>query len=211
MTEQLKTNALYVFATEVIHGAYKPEELKDAAMRAIRHHSAQPAQAVPASCGECGKKTSDGWALYCVACMEEAGLPAQAVPLLSDEEMEAAIRPFYRDSYSASMAMLNNISEYLAVEQAVRAKMGVAVPMTDAEILSAAKAIEARRIESARQAVLGRAGSKCSQCGGVMGVDSNGYNTFNRCESCLHVPMFMQDGSEFPPPPGIVGKEGGNG
>lgn len=39
---------------------------------------AQPAQAVPASCGECGKKTSDGWALYCVACMEKAGLPAQA-------------------------------------------------------------------------------------------------------------------------------------
>ena len=37
---------------------------------------AQTAQAVPASCGECGKKTSDGWALYCVACMEKAGLPA---------------------------------------------------------------------------------------------------------------------------------------
>lgn len=44
---------------------------------------ALPAQAghVPeASCGECGKKASDGWALYCVACMEEAGLPAQVVP-----------------------------------------------------------------------------------------------------------------------------------
>lgn len=44
MTEQLKANPLYVFATEVIHGAYRPEELKNAAMRAIRHHSAARAK-----------------------------------------------------------------------------------------------------------------------------------------------------------------------
>lgn len=36
----LTDDPLFVFAQEVIHGAYKPEELKDAAMRAIRHHSA---------------------------------------------------------------------------------------------------------------------------------------------------------------------------
>ena len=109
---------------------------------------AQPAQVghVPeASCGECGKKTSDGWALYCVACMEKAGLPAvtdspplthsctsslgktpdstaQAVPLLSDDEIAAALphEPGDLDFVCAR-----------AVEAAVRAKLGVAVPMTD--------------------------------------------------------------------------------
>ena len=107
---------------------------------------AQPAQAVPASCGECGKKTSDGWALYCVACMEKAGLPggtsspplthsctsslvrtadstAQAGPVLTDEEIrQVAQSPFTWDNYRA-------------IEQAVRAKMGVAVPMTLEQII----------------------------------------------------------------------------
>lgn len=59
--------------------------------------------------------------------------PAQAGQVLTDEEIEAAIRPFYRDSYSAGMAMLNNISEYLAVEQAVLAKR---VPMTNEQLAS---------------------------------------------------------------------------
>lgn len=36
----------------------------------------QPAQVLQGQCGECGKKASEGWALYCVTCMEEAGLPA---------------------------------------------------------------------------------------------------------------------------------------
>lgn len=36
----LTDDPLFVFAQEVIHGAYKPDEIADAAMRAIRHHSA---------------------------------------------------------------------------------------------------------------------------------------------------------------------------
>ena len=87
MTEQLKANPLYVFATEVIHGAYKPEELKDAAMRAIRHHSAQP---------------------------------AQAVPVLTDAEIHAA------DPIPQNRFDQERVEFARRVEQAVRAKMGVA-------------------------------------------------------------------------------------
>ena len=90
---------------------------------------AQPAQAVPASCGECGKKTSDGWALYCVACMEMAGLPAQAVPVLTDAEIHAA------DPIPQNRFDQERVEFARAVEAAVRAKMGVAVPkLTDEEI-----------------------------------------------------------------------------
>jgi len=109
MTEQLKTNALYVFATEVIHGAYKPEELKDAAMRAIRHHSAQP---------------------------------AQAVPVLTDAEIDAAeiaggnsYRRWTMSGPRGQMLLPGDSLQWhiaRAIEQAVRAKMGVAVPMTAA-------------------------------------------------------------------------------
>lgn len=88
-----------------------------------------------ASCGECGKKASDGWALYCVACMEEAGLPAQAVPLLSEAEvgelLDAARVPELPNGYEDLDMQIAR-----AIEAAVRAKMRVAVPMTDEQVLA---------------------------------------------------------------------------
>ena len=84
--------------------------------------SAQTAQAVPASCGECGKKTSDGWALYCVACWEKAGLPAQAVPLLTDAEIDEAADD--DDPDCDYVCGFYNGARW--AEAAVRAKLGVA-------------------------------------------------------------------------------------
>lgn len=134
---------------------------------------AQTAQAghVPeASCGECGKKASDGWALYCVACMEKAGLPAvtdspplmhsctsslgktpdstaQAVPLLSDDEIKAAALEAFNCTWDADDETLVNkyghgvylwrfIDFARAIEQAVLAKR---VPMTPEETDAAMK------------------------------------------------------------------------
>lgn len=36
-------------------------------------------------CHECGKTSSDGWALYCVACMEKAGLIAAPVDAMAKD------------------------------------------------------------------------------------------------------------------------------
>ena len=134
----------------------------------------------------------------------------QAVPVLTESELRSILQGTNHMVKNAMHgAFWPELEEACrAVEQAVRAKMGVAVPMTDQEILDAAEAIKAKRVETAVKNTLSRVGSKCSQCGGVMGTDHNGYHLFNRCQSCSYVPMFMQDGSEFPPPPGIVGKEG---
>lgn len=125
--------------------------------------------------------------------------PAQAVPLLSDEEMEAAIRPFYRDSYSASMAMLNNISEYLAVEQAVRAKMGVAVPWTVCADTLPPKNTEV--LIKFRDTPLPSTGQYTASP-----FDNDGwcYPKENDPEEVGPVTHWMP----LPPPPGIVGKEG---
>ena len=139
---------------------------------------------------------------YVNALIAARAQPAQAVPVLTDAEIHAA------DPIPQNRFDQERVEFARAVEAAVRAKMGVAVPMTDQEILDAAEAIKAKRVETAVKNTLSRVGSKCSQCGGVMGTDHNGYHLFNRCKSCSYVPMFMQDGSEFPPPPGIVGKEG---
>ena len=42
------------------------------AITAIKAALAQPAQDQSACCAECGKKDSDGWALYCVECIDKA-------------------------------------------------------------------------------------------------------------------------------------------
>lgn len=114
---------------------------------------AQPAQAghVPeASCGECGKKASDGWALYCVACMEKAGLPAQAGPLLSDAEIDDAYEKARADYQRSRFAVrgqqltAQDSPDWWfarAIEQAVRAKLGVAVPMTDEQITAISRQV----------------------------------------------------------------------
>ena len=47
---------------------------------------AQPTQELEACCAECGKKQSDGWALYCVGCVDDT--PAQKPWVgLTDEEI----------------------------------------------------------------------------------------------------------------------------
>jgi hypothetical protein len=94
---------------------------------------AQPAQVLQGQCAECGKKASEGWALYCVACMEEAGLPAQAVPLLTDKERRELLDHTGRNAEGLGGETWDQMV-IDAVEAAVRAKMGVAVPMTDAQI-----------------------------------------------------------------------------
>lgn len=54
---------------------------------------AQPAQAVrQGQCGECGKKASDGWALYCVKCMESVDLGGQKARIAELEAEVAALR-----------------------------------------------------------------------------------------------------------------------
>ncbi len=64
---------------ELIHtqsGAYISQKLSEAA-------KALAAQALPAAgrCDECGKDQADGWALYCVDCLEKTGLLAkEALP-----------------------------------------------------------------------------------------------------------------------------------
>lgn len=106
--QPLKTDPLFVFAQEVIHGAYKPEELKDAAMRAIRHHSAQPAQAVPVLTEQ-----------EIVKCLTASGCVG-------------TIKMSYDSGpYEITRTSINADRFARRVEQAVRAKMGVAVPMTD--------------------------------------------------------------------------------
>lgn len=54
---------------------YKPENPLDIADRAYfagKKDGIEEALAQPETgCAECGKKASDGWALYCVACMEQ--------------------------------------------------------------------------------------------------------------------------------------------
>lgn len=45
-----------------------------------------------------------------------------------------------------------------------------------------------------------RIGLECSCCkDGKYRSDSNGYNTFLRCDKCLHVPMWNEAGNEFGP------------
>ena len=64
---------------ELIHtqsGAYISQKLSEAA-------KALAAQALPAAgrCDECGKDQAEGWALYCVGCLEKTGLLAkEALP-----------------------------------------------------------------------------------------------------------------------------------
>lgn len=54
--------------------------------------------------------------------------PAQAEAVLSDAELAKALRPCFEYAVQVEEAMLTTIDEYRAVEQAVRAKLGVAVP-----------------------------------------------------------------------------------
>ena len=56
---------------------------------------AEPVQEQPI-CDECGRKKADGWALYCVDCMEPVFAAPQRKPL-TEEEIEKASSEIWRD------------------------------------------------------------------------------------------------------------------
>lgn len=191
---------------------------------------AQPAQAghVPeASCGECGKKASDGWALYCVACMEKAGLPggtgspplthsctsglgktpdstAQAVPVLSGDEIsDIAMQSGAYDEQLLAFARL--------IEQAVRAKMGVAgwiatteqMPEPGTECLVCVKALSPKQEWPTHYTHIDtwdeQHEAPVSWSSATIPVGF-GWGSFEFEDVTHWMPL--------PPPPGIVGKEG---
>jgi len=53
----------------------------------LRAAMAEPVQEQPI-CDECGRKKADGWALYCVDCVEPVFAPPQRKPLTEDEIQE---------------------------------------------------------------------------------------------------------------------------
>jgi len=89
----------------------------------------------------------------------------------------------------------DNVSFDLVWQQALDAKQAQAelearkpLPLNDAEIMAA-------------QESRARIGLPCSRCeSGKYRADSNAYHDFHRCDSCLHVPMWGEDGKEIGPP-----------
>ena len=164
----LADNPLFIFAQEVIHGAYKPEELKDAAMRAIRHHSAQP---------------------------------AQAVPVLTDAELRSILQGTnHMVKNSMHGAFWPELEEACrAVEAAVRAKMGVGwQPISTAPKDGTRVMVWMDdKYASNRHAFA----KLWFYEDGRLGGGAEGYN------GDWGISHWMP----LPPPPGIVGKEGGNG
>lgn len=66
------------------------------------------------------------------------------------------------------------------------------LPLNDAEIIAAQESLARSRA---------RIGLPCSRCeSGKYRADSNAYHDFHRCDSCLHVPMWGEDGKEIGPP-----------
>ncbi|KFJ08708.1 hypothetical protein DR66_6069 [Delftia acidovorans] len=66
------------------------------------------------------------------------------------------------------------------------------LPLSDAEIIAAQAALALSR---------SRIGLPCSRCeSGKYRADSNAYHDFHRCDSCMHVPMWGEDGKEIGPP-----------
>ena len=72
------------------------------------------------------QENRDSLVKYVNALIAARAQPAQAVPVLTEREIE--------DMYEAVKGKGWSLDFARAVEQAVRAKMGVAVPMTDAQI-----------------------------------------------------------------------------
>jgi len=76
----------------------------------LREALAQPA----ACCAECGKKKFDGWALYCVDCIDPPQRPWVG---LTDEEIEAAWRAVETSDFYDCVVPLSR-----AVEAKLRSK-----------------------------------------------------------------------------------------
>ena len=68
---------------------YGTSPAEEATLTALRAALAEPVQEQPV-CDECGKSKRDGWALYCVDCLEP--MFAQRKPL-TDEEINALELP----------------------------------------------------------------------------------------------------------------------
>ena len=94
---------------ELIHtqsGAYISQKLSEAA-------KAIAAQALPASgrCDECGKDQAEGWALYCVGCLEKTGLLAkEALP--SAQHVSSTAADLTGPNDTAAQATTGAPSEY---------------------------------------------------------------------------------------------------
>jgi hypothetical protein len=59
-------------------------------------------------------------------------------------------------------------------------------PLSDDEIIAAQEALALSR---------SRIGLPCTRCGtGKYRADRNAYHDFHRCDSCMHVPMWGEDG-----------------
>jgi len=66
------------------------------------------------------------------------------------------------------------------------------LPLSDDEIIAAQEALALSR---------SRIGLPCTRCGtGKYRADRNAYHDFHRCDSCMHVPMWGEDGKELGPP-----------
>ncbi|WEL97016.1 hypothetical protein [Delftia tsuruhatensis] len=65
-------------------------------------------------------------------------------------------------------------------------------PLSDDEIIAAQEALALSR---------SRIGLPCTRCGtGKYRADRNAYHDFHRCDNCMHVPMWGDDGKELGPP-----------
>lgn len=66
------------------------------------------------------------------------------------------------------------------------------LPLSDDEIIAAQEALALSR---------SRIGLPCTRCEtGKYRADRNAYHDFHRCDSCMHVPMWGEDGKELGPP-----------
>ena len=66
------------------------------------------------------------------------------------------------------------------------------LPLSDDEIIAAQEALALSR---------SRIGLPCTRCEtGKYRADRNAYHDFHRCDSCMHVPMWGDDGKELGPP-----------
>ncbi|MBO9679515.1 MAG: hypothetical protein J7556_14835 [Acidovorax sp.] len=71
-------------------------------------------------------------------------------------------------------------------------------PLTDEQIESAWNELLKRRATDALKNFDARIGMSCRKCGhGTYQADSNGYNSFHRCDRCQHVPIWCADGTEL--------------
>lgn len=93
------------------------------------------------------------------------------------------------DDLRGVISQIDNMSTGLARAELEARKP---LPLSDAEIIAAQEAIALSR---------SRIGLPCTRCGtGKYRADRNAYHDFHRCDNCMHVPMWGDDGKELGPP-----------